>query len=305
MAIRSGGRFGTPRRVGQRARGSRRRRWPATRAATSRSPGSTTAASTTIASTSRCAGRATRSGSRSGSPRGRVRSVSAAIGSRGDVLVAWNTRRQGPHAAQAPRARVRPRGDAAVRPRVGRPAARRGRELRPRLRRLGLAGACSRAATAGRPTTTSRCARPAPRASAARSGSTGSRANHLGGPLDLTLTGRGNALVAWVSDRVRVAETGADGRFGAPRDLSAPARPRRRGSAASTPPRPRRRAAGDLDGGRPARAAAFGAPGATLGPPEDVAPGETPRAAFPGPNVGAGRLRRPDGVHVQEATRAG
>jgi hypothetical protein len=50
--------------------------------------------------------------------------------------------------------------------------------------------------------------------------------------------------------------------------------------------------------------AAFGAPGGPIGPPEDVAAGETPRAAFPGPTV-AWQARRPDGVHVQEATRTG
>ena len=50
--------------------------------------------------------------------------------------------------------------------------------------------------------------------------------------------------------------------------------------------------------------AAFAPPGGTFGAPEDVGPGETPRAAFPGPSV-AWQVRRPDGVHVQEATRAG
>ena len=67
-------------------------------------------------------------------------------------------------------------------------------------------------------------------------------AGHLGGPLDLALTGRGNALVAWVSDRVRVAETGADGRFGrratCPRPAPSPTTTSR-GSTVSTPPGPR------------------------------------------------------------------
>ena len=66
-------------------------------------------------------------------------------------------------------------------------------------------------------------ARPAPRASAARSGSSGSRAGHARSarstsrsPAAATRSSRGP------SDRVRAAETGAHGRFGAPRDLSAP-----------------------------------------------------------------------------------
>ena len=127
-------------------RGSRRRRWPATRAVTSRSPGSRTAAPRTTASTSRCAGRATGSGSRSGSPPAgcaacRRRSARAAtcggVGRAGTIKVRGS----------APRARVRPRGDAAAGPAFF-AAPHRGRELRPRLRGLGRPAPDSRAVSA-------------------------------------------------------------------------------------------------------------------------------------------------------------
>jgi hypothetical protein len=124
--------------------------------------------------------------------------------------------------------------------------------------------------------------------------------------------GDGRAAVAIVrpvgSNRVRAAETGPDGRFGAPRDLSAPGvaldddlTPPGAVDVAATPAGARVvvwTAAG------PSVQAAFAPPSSAFGPPEDVAPGETPRAAFPGPTV-AWQVRRPDGVHVQEATRAG
>ena len=133
-------------------------------------------------------------------------------------------------------------------------------------------------------------------------------AGRLGGPLDLALTGRGNAIAAWISDRVRVAETGADGRFGAPRDLTAPGVvpdddvTRLGGVDAAATPAGARLVTWTAAG--PLVQAAFGSPGGPLGPAEDVAAGETPRAAFPGPAI-AFQVRGPDGVHVQEATRAG
>ena len=112
------------------------------------------------------------------------------------------------------------------------------------------------------------------------------RADRLGRPLDLALTGRGNALVAWAADRVRVAETGADGRFGAARDLSAP-------RATSVTPLGAIDVAATPAGARlvtwtvagPLVQAAFGARARPFGPPEDVGAGEAPRAALPGPRA--------------------
>ena len=107
---------------------------------------------------------------------------------------------------------------------------------------------------------------------------------------------------------MRVAETGADGRFGPPRDLTAPGAvvdddvTRLGGIDVATTPAGARLVTWTVPG--PLVQAAFGAAGGPLGAPEDVATGETPRAAFPGPAI-AFQLRGADSVHVQEATRAG
>ena len=233
----------------------------------------------------------------------RVRSVSVGVGPRGDVLVAWNTVDKVRTRLKRRRARLRPRRDAALRPGVGRRSPPRSRELRPRLCRVGLAGPVRRR----RQRTGLLRRRDAPgrrQALPPRAAARPSAANHLGGPLDLTLTGRGNALVAWVSDRVRAAETDATAASG--RRATCPRRRRRRRRhhearrcrRAATPAGARLVLAGP---GPPVRAASA--------PPEDVGrrrmpPGHVPARRPPQPQV-AWQVRRPDGVHVQEATRAG
>lgn len=235
---------------------------------------------------------------------GRVRGVSVAVGPRGDVLVAWNTvdkvrtrlKRHGRGFARAETLRADPAWGAAMRPAI----ASSGRAYVAWASQGLFEGGDSGPAyydVAVRPAGAKRFRR-AQRLDRLA-------ANHLGGPLDLTLTGRGNALVAWVSDRARVAETGADGRFGAARELSAPGDEVTRLGGIDVAARPAGARLVTWTVAGPLVRAAFGAPGAPLGPPEDVAPGETPRAAFPGPAVVDWQLRRPDGVYVQDAMRAG
>ena len=228
---------------------------------------------------------------------GRVRSVSAAIGTHGDVLVAWDARgkirtrfkRHGHGFGRAETLRSDPTFFATLHTAVaasgrglrgvGGAVPQRGRQSRARLLRS-RGPRCRRLALAA--------ARRLERIPASRTV----------GSLDLSLTGSGGALVAWASDRVRAVEAGADGHFGALKDLSAP------GVAIDddlTPP-----GAVDVAG----RLVTWTAAGPlvqaslNLGPPEDVGPGEISRGAFPGPVV-AWQRREADGVHVQEARRAG
>jgi len=224
---------------------------------------------------------------------GRVRSVSAAIGSRGDVLVAWDARgklrtrfrRHGHGFGRAETLRSDPTFFAQLRTAV----ASSGRAYVAWAAQF-LSEGGSRGAgfyeVAVRPAGAARFRR------AQRLERVG--ADRTVGSLDLALTGRGNALVAWASERVRAAETGADARFRAARDLSALAP-----DEDLTPP-------GAVDvAGRLVTWTAVGPlvqASLDFGPPEDVGPGAMSRAA--GPTV-AWQLRRPDGVHVQEATRAG
>lgn len=237
---------------------------------------------------------------------GRVRSVSAAIGSRGDALVAWDARgkiktrlrRRGHGFSRAETLRSDPTFFAALRTAV----AASGRAY--------VAWAAQRLTEGGErgPGFYEAAVRPAGAVRFRRA----RRLERIGadrtvGSLDLALTGRGNALVAWASDRARAAETGADGRFGAPRELS------------SLPPDGDLTPPGAIDvAATPAGArlvtwtaadaliqAAFAPPRGAFGPSEDVASGETSRAAFsPAPTL-AWQVRLADGVHVQEATRAG
>ena len=123
-----------------RTRGSRRRASPATRAATSRSRGSRT----TRAPNDRVEVALRRAGGSFGAPlrlaTGRVRSVSVAVGPRGDVLVAWDARGKiRTRLRRAGRRQLRADRDAALLAGLLRRAAHRGRELRARLRRLGRA----------------------------------------------------------------------------------------------------------------------------------------------------------------------
>ena len=238
---------------------------------------------------------------------GRMRGVSVAVGSRGDVLVAWNT-------IDKVRTRLKRHGHGFGRAETLRSDPAWGAELRPAVASSGRAyvawvsQALSEGGDSG-PTYYEVATRPAggPRFRRTQRLER-TPAGVLGGALDLALSGRGNALVAWSSDRVRAAETGADGRFGPPRDLSAPGvvpdddAARLFGLDAAATPAGSRLVTWTATG--PLVQAAFASPGGTFGPPEDVGPGETPRAVLPGPSV-AWQVRRPDGVHVQEATRAG
>jgi hypothetical protein len=232
---------------------------------------------------------------------GRVRSVSAAIGTRGDVLVAWDARgtirtrfmRHGHRFGGTETLRSDPTFFAALHTAV----ASSGRAYVAWAAQF-LSEGGSRGAgfyeVAVRGATRFGRARRLERIPADRS---------VGG-LDLVLTGQARALVAWASDRVRAVESDASGRFGAPRDLStAPLDtdviPADQVDAAAGPAGARLvtwSAAG------PVVQAAFAPGGGTFGAPEDVGPGEVSRAAFPGPVV-AWQRREADGVHVQEATR--
>ena len=239
---------------------------------------------------------------------GRVRSVSAAIGSRGDVLVAWDAR-------GTIRARFRRHGHGFGRAEALRSDPAFSARLRTAVTASGRAFVAWTAQflseggergpgfyeVAVRPTAAGRFA-PARRLERVASD------RNVGG-LDLALSGRGNALVAWASDRVRAVETGAHGRFGAATDLSAPGvaldddlTPPGAVDVAATPAGARLvtwTAAG------PRVQAALAPPGGTFGPPEDVGAGAVARAAFfPAPTL-AWQVGRPDGVHVQEAARAG
>ncbi len=306
VAIRSGGRFGPSRRVVKHPRIA-----PPTLAGNARGDLALAWFEDRSVNHDRVYVALRRAGHAFGKPirlaGGRVRGVSVAVGSRGDVLVAWNT-------VDKVRTRLKRRGHGFARAETLRADPAWGAKLRPAVASSGRAyvawasqglfeGGDSGPAyydVATRPAGAQRFHR-AQRLDRLAAG-------HLGGPLDLALTGRGNALVAWVSDRVRVAETGADGRFGALRDLSAPGAisdddiTRLGGVDAAGTPAGARLVTWTVTG--PLVRAAFAPPGSTFGAPEDVGPGETPRAVLPGPSV-AWQVRRPDGVHVQEATRAG
>jgi hypothetical protein len=293
VAIRSGGRFGPGRRIVKRphvvrpslagnARGDLAVAWFEDRGT----------ANDRVYVALRRAGRAWGRPTRLAT--GVVRSVSVAIGSRRDVLVAWDARgkirtrfkRHGHAFGRAQTLRSDPTFFAALRTAV----ASSGRAY--------VAWAAQFLSEGGDrgPGFYEVAVRPA--------GARFRRARRLEqvpadrnvGSLDLALTGHGNALVAWASDRVRAVETDATGHFGAPRDLStAPV------EDDLTPP-----GAVDVAGRLVTWTAAGPLVQASmdLGPPEDVGPGEVSRGAFPGPTV-AWQRRDADGVHVLEATRAG
>ena len=228
---------------------------------------------------------------------GRVRSVSAAIGTHGDVLVAWDARgkirtrfkRHGHGFGRAETLRSDPTFFATLHTAVaasGRAYVAWAAQFLSEggSRGPGFYEVAARGAGASRFAAARRLER--------------IPASRTVGSLDLSLTGSGGALVAWASDRVRAVEAGANGHFGALKDLSAP------GVAIDddlTPP-----GAVDVAG----RLVTWTAAGPlvqaslNLGPPEDVGPGEVSRGAFPGPVV-AWQRREADGVHVQEARRAG
>ena len=307
VAIRSGGRFGPSRRVVKHPRIA-----PPSLAGNARGDLALAWFEDRGTANDRVYVALRRAGHRFGKPirlaTGRVRGVSVAVGSRGDVLVAWNAR-------SSVRARLKRRRGGFARAETLRSGPAWAAVLRTAVASSGRAyvawssQALSEGGDSG-PAYYEVAVRPAAAARFRRAQRLDRlAAGRLGGPLDLTLTGGGNALVAWVSDRVRVAETGADGRFGAARDLSAPGAvpgddiTRLGGIDVAATPAGARLVTWTVAG--PLVRAAFGAPGAPLGPPEDVAPGETPRAAFsPAPTV-AWQARQADGVHVQEATRAG
>ncbi len=226
---------------------------------------------------------------------GRVRSVSAAIGTHGDVLVAWDARgtirtrfmRRGHGFGRAQTLRSDPTFFATLHTAV---AASGRAYVAWAAQFLSEGGSRGRGfyevATRGAGASRFAAARRLERIPATRTV----------GSLDLSLTSGGGALVAWASDRVRAVEAGANGHFGAVRDLSAP------GVAVDddlTPP-----GAVDVSG----RLVTWTAAGPLVqasrdrGPPEEVGPGEVSRAAFPGPVI-AWQQREADGVHVQEARR--
>jgi murein DD-endopeptidase MepM/ murein hydrolase activator NlpD len=234
---------------------------------------------------------------------GRIRSVSAAIGSRGDVLVAWDAR-------GTVRARFKRRGHGFGRVETIRSDPAFFARLRTAVASSGrayVAWAAQFLSEGGDrgPGFYEAAVRPAGRRfrRAQRLDRVG--ADRYVGGLDLGLTGRGRAIVAWASGRVRVAEAGASGGFGAPQDLStAPL------DEDLTPP-----GGVDLfttDGGArlvtwtvagPAIQAAFAPGGGAFGPPEDVGAGEQARAGWP--FMLAWQDHRPDGVYVQRAERTG
>jgi hypothetical protein len=228
-----------------------------------------------------------------------VRSVSAAIGSRGDVLVAWDARGK-------VRTRFRRRGHGFGRAQTLRSDPAFFARLRTAVASSGrayVAWAAQFLSEGGErgPAFYAVAVRPAGAARFRRA----QRLERIGaersvGSLDLGLTGRGNAIVAWASDRVRAAETGAAARFGPPRVLStAPL-----GDDlvdVSTTPRGARLVTWTAAG--PLVQAAFAPGGASFGAPEDVGSGALARAGSP--LSLAWQVRRPDGVHVQEAERTG
>jgi hypothetical protein len=229
---------------------------------------------------------------------GRIRSVSAAIGSRGDVLVAWDARGR-------IRTRFKRHGHG-----FGRAATLRSDPTFFAVLRTAVASS-GRAYVAWAAQFLSEGGDRGPgfyQVAVKPAGAQFRRARKLDqvgpdgnvGSLDLALTGHGNALVAWSAARVRAVTTDATGHFGAPRDLSAVAP-----EQDLTPP-------GAVDVAATAAGdsvVTWTAPGPLvqasfdLGPPEDVAPGAVSRAAFfPVPTL-AWQVRRPGGVHVEEAAR--
>jgi hypothetical protein len=233
---------------------------------------------------------------------GTVRSVSVAVGPRGDVLVAWDARgkirtrlRRAGRTSFGPAETLRsaPTFFAALRTAVassGRAYVAWGAQLRTEGGDQGPVFYEAAVRPAG-------AARFRPAQMLEQLG-----ADHQAGVLDLALTGHGNATVAWTGDRVRAAETDASGRFGAPRDLS-PA------GAALTD------VTGAPDGARvvvwtagSAVQAAYAPPGPAFGPPEDVGTGDAARAAFPGAGaqpVVVWRAPRGGESVVQESARSG
>ena len=232
---------------------------------------------------------------------GRVRSVSVAVGPRGDVLVAWDARgkirtrlrRAGRSFGPTETLRSSPTFSAVLRTAV----ASSGRAYVAWAAQLATEGGDSGPAyyeAAVRPAGAARF-RPAQLLERLAP-------ERRVGPLDLALTGHGNAVVAWTGERVRAAQTDASGRFGAPVDLSSPGALLTDVAAAPDGARVAVWTAGSLV------QAAYAAPGAPFGPPEDVAAGEAARAAFP--RAGAQpvlvwRIRRAGGTNVQEAARSG
>jgi hypothetical protein len=233
---------------------------------------------------------------------GRVRSVSVAVGARGDVLVAWDAR-----------GKVRARLRRAGRRSFGRVETLRSKPTFSAALRTAVASSgrayvawSAQLVTEGGetgPVFYEAAVRPAGAARFRRAQLLERRGpEHLADVLDLALSGRGNAVVAWTGDRVRAAQTDSSGRFGAPVDLS-PA-----GAALAD-------VAAAPDGARvavwtvgPLVQAAYAAPGGAFGPLEDIAAGEAARAAFPRPGaqpVVVYRARRGERNLVQEAARSG
>jgi hypothetical protein len=235
---------------------------------------------------------------------GRVRSVSVALGARGDVLVAWDAR-------GTIRTRLR---------RSGRRSFGRAETLRSdpafsaKLRTaVAASGRAVVAWTAQRQTEGGERGpgyyEAALRPAGARRFGRAQRLERIGagrpvGSLDLELAGAGRAVVAWTSGRVRVAETGADERFGAPRDLSAPGAGLAEFGTVDVLASSTGWRLVTWTAAGPRVQAAVAPVGAGFGPPEDVAPGEGARAGFPGPTL-VWQVRRADGVVVQRASRSG
>ncbi|MEO8689511.1 MAG: hypothetical protein ABI611_15030 [Solirubrobacteraceae bacterium] len=241
---------------------------------------------------------------------GRVRSVSAAVGPRGDVLVAWDAR-----------GRVRTRLRRAGSRRFGCAETLRSSPTFSAVLRTAVASSgrayvawSAQLATEGGdtgPVYFEAAVRPAGAARFRRA----QRLEKLGperraGVLDLALTGHGNAVVAWTADRVRAAATDASGRFGSSQDLSPPTV-----SASGLTTASLTDVAAAPDGARVAVwtagslvQAAYAGPGAPFGPPEDIGVGDAARAAFP--RAGAGpvvvwRAQRGGRTLVQQAARSG
>jgi len=229
---------------------------------------------------------------------GRVRSVSVAIGSRGDVVVAWDARGK-------VRARVRRRGrarfGAAETIRSG-PAYSVALQTGMSASGLAYVGWSAQRLTEGGDRGRGYyevAVRPADAARFRRA----QRLERIGAdqavvPLRLALSGHGRALVAWTGDRVRAAESDASGRFGPPHTLSAPGAELTDVYAAVDGPRV---VVWTAPG--PVVQASYTPFGAPFGPPEDVGSGEGARLGYPLAVVWQVRLG--DGVHVQQATRAG
>jgi hypothetical protein len=229
---------------------------------------------------------------------GRIRSVSAAVGSKGDVLVAWDARgkirtrfmRHGHGFGKAETLRSRPAFFATLHTAVtssGRAYVAWAAQF---LSEGGDRGAGFYQVAVKPAGAKFRSARLLDQVSAGVNV----------GSLDLALTGHDNALVAWSAALVRAAATDASGHFGAARQLSAVAP-----EQDLTPP-----GAVDVAATAGHSLVTWTVPGPLiqasfdLGAAEDVAPGSVSRAAFPGPTL-AWQVKQADGVHVQEATREG